>query len=198
MTVGICPLSVLIADDERASRDVLQKAVSASGRSVEIAKDGDEAVALLERDSYDVVITDLNMPGVGGLEVFRHAIRVNPLAQVVFITGYGSIEMVMGAIQDGAYDFVAKPFKLAEIQLVVRNACEKVMLLRELHALRGAQSGAEDKASGGREPMVAASTVARAVGNAALVREYARAAGTVSPDTMSVGGAQFGLDESEL
>lgn len=197
MTVGICPLTVLIADDERASRDVLHKAVSAAGRSVEIAKDGDEAVALLERDAFDVVITDLNMPGVGGLEVFRHAIRVNPLAQVVFITGYGSIEMVMGAIQDGAYDFVAKPFKLAEIQLVVRNACEKVMLLREVQALRGEKSGADGKDSGARDSIVSASTVARAVGNAALVREYARAARRGSADAMGVGGEQVGSGEAE-
>ena len=151
MASELGPLAVLIADDERASRDVLYKAVSGGDRRVEIAKDGDEAVALLERDVFDVVITDLNMPGVGGLEVFRHAIRTNPSSQVVFITGYGSIEMVMGAIQDGAYDFVAKPFKLAEIQLVVRNACEKVMLLREVMRLRGGGAERETNDRVGRE-----------------------------------------------
>jgi len=182
MAVDIGSLTVLIADDERASRDVLQQAVSAAERRVEIAKDGDEAVALLERDTFDVVITDLNMPGVGGLEVFRHAIQTNPSAQVIFITGYGSIEMVMGAIQAGAYDFVAKPFKLAEIQLVVRNACEKVMLLREVRRLRGEQIGIETEHVGRREHIPILSTVPRAVGNAAVVREYARAARSGSMD----------------
>jgi DNA-binding NtrC family response regulator len=194
MPVEIGPLTVLIADDERASRDVLHKAVLAAERHVEIAKDGDEAVALLERDTFDVVITDLNMPGVGGLEVFRHAIRTNPFSQVVFITGYGSIEMVMGAIQAGAYDFVAKPFKLAEIQLVVRNACEKVMLLREVRRLRGEQSGIEMREGGRREYIPTSSTVARAVGNAAVVREYARAArsGSMEATDLTAGEGDVG------
>ena len=183
MAGEIRPLVGLIADDERASRDVLYKAVAGGGRRVEIAKDGDEAVALLERDVFDVVITDLNMPGVGGVEVFRHAIRTNPSSQVVFITGYGSIEMVMGAIQDGAYDFVAKPFKLAEIELVVRNACEKVMLLREVSRLRGGEVERETNHRAGQEGSPASVTT-RAVGNAVLVREYARVAQS--------GGMDFG------
>jgi DNA-binding NtrC family response regulator len=183
MTVPMRPTSVLIADDERASREMLHKAVSAAGRRVELAKDGTEAVELLERDTFDVVITDLNMPGVGGLEVFRHAIRVNPLAQVVFITGYGSIEMVMGAIQDGAYDFVAKPFKLAEIQLVVRNACEKVMLLRDIQRLSGGGKAVGGDASGRGEDFPPPPPLTRAVGTAALVREYARAARSSSTET---------------
>ena len=192
MTVGNSLLTVLIADDERASRDVLHKAVSAAGRRVEVAKDGDEAVAILERDAVDVVITDLNMPTVGGLEVFRHAIRMNPLSQVVFITGYGSIEMVMGAIQDGAYDFVAKPFKLAEIQLVVRNACEKVMLLREVQTLRGEQRNDDANQCGGSGRIPSSSTVSRAAGNAALVREYARAARSGSMDVEGASPGQGG------
>lgn len=128
--------TILIADDERASRDVLSKALSAPGRRIEVVRNGYEAVSFLENEQCDVLVTDLNMPGMGGLDVFGSAKRLNPSPQVIFITGYGSLETVMGAIQDGAFDFVAKPFKLAEIQLVVRNACDKVRLLGELNELR--------------------------------------------------------------
>ncbi|RMF85997.1 MAG: response regulator [Nitrospirae bacterium] len=134
------PFTILIADDERASRDLLQRSLAAPGREIVTARDGDEAVALLEERPFDILLADLNMPRMGGEELFHRAIALRPEIQVIFITGYGSLETVLGAIQAGAYDFVAKPFKLAEIQLVVRNACDKVALMREVAALRRRES----------------------------------------------------------
>lgn len=128
--------SILIADDERASRDLLERALASPHRTVTVAHDGDEALAHLERDPFDLLVTDLSMPKMGGEELFRRAILLHPTIQVIFITGYGSLETVLGAINAGAFDFVAKPFKLAEIQLVVRNACDKVALMREVATLR--------------------------------------------------------------
>lgn len=131
--------SILIADDERASRDLLERALATPHRTVTVARDGEEALAHLERDPFDLLVTDLSMPKLGGQELFQRAILLQPSIQVIFITGYGSLETVLGAINAGAFDFVAKPFKLAEIQLVVRNACDKVALMREIATLRGGQ-----------------------------------------------------------
>ncbi len=128
--------SILIVDDERASRDLLERALAAPQRSITVARDGEEALAWLERDAFDLLVTDLSMPNIGGQELFQRAILLHPSIQVIFITGYGSLETVLGAIHAGAFDFVAKPFKLAEIQLVVRNACDKVALMREVASLR--------------------------------------------------------------
>ena len=171
-------ISILVADDERASRDLLRKALSRSDRRISVARDGSGAVELLDREAFDVVVTDLNMPGVTGIEVFRHAVRVGPTTQVIFITGYGSLEMVVGAIEEGAYDFVAKPFKLAEIQLVVRNACDKVRLIRQVEAMReelGWRGAAGGGQSAGEEEVVRVGSATRAR-NAGLIGEYARAA----------------------
>jgi DNA-binding NtrC family response regulator len=171
-------VSILVADDERASRDLLQKALARTDRRIEIVRDGRGAVDMLDREVFDVVVTDLNMPGVNGIDVFRHAMRVRAATQVIFITGYGSLEMVVGAIEDGAYDFVAKPFKLAEIQLVVRNACDKVRLIKQVQQLHQemvvlAEAG---EATAGRSRGKAISAVAPGGGNAGFISEYARAA----------------------
>lgn len=171
-------ISVLIADDERASRDLLQKVLSRPDRRIKLARDGNAAVEMLDREVFEVVVTDLNMPGVNGIEVFRYAIGLRPMTQVIFITGYGSLEMVLGAIEGGAYDFVTKPFKLAQIQLVVRNACDKVRLLEEVNLLRerlSAGEGLRESTSGNRERGAVLGTAAGVV-NAGMISEYARAA----------------------
>jgi len=138
-SIPLTQFSILIADDERASRDLLERALGTSHRSVTVARDGEEALARLERNPFDLLVTDLAMPKIGGLELFQQAVLLQPSIQVIFITGYGSLETVLGAINAGAFDFVAKPFKLAEIQLVVRNACDKVALMREVASLREGQ-----------------------------------------------------------
>jgi len=140
MTSALPTFCILIADDERASRDLLERALATPQRAVTVARDGEEALARLERDPFDLLVTDLSMPKIGGEELFQRAILLQPSIQVIFITGYGSLETVLGAINAGAFDFVAKPFKLAEIQLVVRNACDKVALMREVASLRGEQA----------------------------------------------------------
>ncbi|MGD2063347.1 MAG: response regulator [Nitrospirota bacterium] len=178
MSVVETPLSLLVADDERASRELLQKALSRPDRRLTLARDGNAAVEILDRELFDVVVTDLNMPGINGIEVFHYAVGSNRDTQVIFITGYGSLEMVVGAIEEGAYDFVTKPFKLAQIQLVVRNACDKVRLMKEVQQLRQhvvSERGTVGTGNGdGRASEVVAGAVGR--GNAGLIGEYARAA----------------------
>jgi len=82
--------SILIVDDERASRDLLERALATPQRTVTVARDGEEALAQLERDPFDLLVTDLSMPKMGGQELFQRAILLQPSIQVIFITGYRS------------------------------------------------------------------------------------------------------------
>lgn len=121
----------VIVDDDRTIGDVLKDLVSKEHISVEVFNDGLEAIEFITREPVDVVITDLMMPGVGGLEVLRQAKRMNRDVVVIIITGHGSLETAIEAIREGAYDYIKKPFKLQEMEIVFNNAVERVNLIRQ-------------------------------------------------------------------
>jgi len=85
----------------------------------------------LQKEIFDLIITDLMMPGADGMEVLREAKQRNPDSVVILVTGYASLDSALLAIRGGAYDYIRKPFKLDELEIVVKNACEKIMLVRE-------------------------------------------------------------------
>lgn len=122
---------ILIVDDERAVASILRDLLSAGGRSIDVCHDGVEAIELIQENAYDLIIVDLVMPRVGGLEVLRFAKKTRPDTIVVIITGHASLETAITAIKEGAYDYIKKPCKLDEIKIVVDNAIEKIMLNRE-------------------------------------------------------------------
>lgn len=126
-------LRVLIVDDDDAFRAALIEFLQLRGRQVKSCKDGQEALRVLqeEREPYDVVITDLIMPEVGGLEVIRAAKQRHAETQVVVITGFASLETAIDSMRQGAFDYVAKPFKLVEVDLIVEKISERKRLLRE-------------------------------------------------------------------
>lgn len=128
-------IKLLIVDDEKSSRDVLVGLLSNEERMISIARNGLEAKELLDRDSFDMVLTDLNMPGMDGMELLRYVRQKDDAPLVIMITGYASLESTLTAIEAGAYDYITKPFKLAEMEVLVRNACEKILLVREKEAL---------------------------------------------------------------
>ncbi len=128
-------IKLLIVDDEKSSRDVLVGLLANEERTITTAQNGLEAKEILERDSFDMILTDLNMPGMDGMELLRHVRRKNDAPLVIMITGYASLESTLTAIEAGAYDYITKPFKLAEMEILVRNACEKILLIREKEAL---------------------------------------------------------------
>lgn len=121
----------IIVDDDRTIGDVLKDLVSKENISVEVFNDGLEAIEFITREPVDVVITDLMMPGVGGLEVLRQAKGMNRDVVVIIITGHGSLETAIEAIREGAYDYIKKPFKLQEMEIVFNNAVERVNLIRQ-------------------------------------------------------------------
>ena len=116
---------ILVVDDKENMRKVLHSAFVARGLDVDAAAGGEEAVQKLAATGYDVVVTDLKMPRVDGMQVLREAKRRSPQTEVIVITAYGTIESAVEAMRLGAVDFVTKPFKLAEIEAKVNRLLEK-------------------------------------------------------------------------
>ncbi len=121
----------VIVDDDKAVGELLKDLVSREDTSVEVFGDGLEAVEFMKTTNVDIIITDLMMPRVGGLEVLRQAKTTNPDSIVIIITGHASLETAIEAVREGAYDYIRKPFKLQEMKIAFDNAVERVCLVRE-------------------------------------------------------------------
>lgn len=122
---------ILIVDDEQSMRDVLSIMLKRAGYGVTVAADGEEAIAQLGKDIFDLVITDLKMPKVGGLDVLKAVKDSSPDTVVLVITAFASTETAVEAMKRGAYDYLTKPFQVDEVQLIIRNALEKRRLSTE-------------------------------------------------------------------
>jgi len=129
------PLSILIAEDDDTLAAALAEFLKEKGHKVDLAPNGGEALALLEKQVYPLVITDLVMPEANGLTVLRAARQRDPATLVVIMTGYASLDSAIGAIREGAYDYLCKPFKLQEIEIAVTNATRLINLRRENQSL---------------------------------------------------------------
>ncbi len=127
---------ILVVDDERSMQEFLEIFLRQEGFQVELAGDVASAVARIEHGDFDLVISDMQMPGGSGLDVLRAAQAVAPETVVVMITAFASTENAIGAMREGAYDYITKPFKLDEIRVVVEKALEKKTLARENRRLR--------------------------------------------------------------
>ncbi|RMG74078.1 MAG: response regulator [Nitrospirae bacterium] len=128
--------NILIIDDDEIARDVIVSLLSKEGFSVKSAKDGIEGIATLKMNRFDLVITDLKMPGADGIEVLKEAKRIDPKTSVVILTAYGTLDNALEAIRLGAFDYITKPFKLQELLFVVENAMKTAELVRENEELR--------------------------------------------------------------
>ncbi len=129
------PVKILIVDDDEVYRDVLKDAIGEADTELSVAASGEEALELLEASPFDILITDLNMPGIDGLTLLKKARQLYPDILTLIITGYGSLESAVEAIRCGAYDYIQKPFRIDEVSVSTRNAIEKVRILRERQAL---------------------------------------------------------------
>ncbi len=138
---------VLIVDDDSTLRELLSETIHGMGYMVDTAENGEDALKKLKRDKYDLVVSDLKMPGMDGLKLLDHIKSLDSNILVIIITAYATLESAVKAIEKGAYDYIAKPFRLDEFVVVVRNACEKLRLLRQrdslLEELRGAYAELE-------------------------------------------------------
>ena len=122
---------IMIVDDDKNLLSVLNTLFTEENYAVTTCSDGLQAIKKCRAEHFDLVITDVMMPGASGLEVLREVKRSDPNVLVILITGFASLETAVKAIREGAYEYITKPFKLEEIKIVVKNAMEKIALLRE-------------------------------------------------------------------
>jgi two-component system response regulator AtoC len=146
---------ILVVDDDRSMCDLLRHGLTKRGFDVEVRLDGSEAVATLDAEDFDVVITDLNMKGLNGIEICRRLAANRPNTPAIVITAFGSLETAIDAIRAGAYDFVQKPLELEALTLAVERAVQHRGLREELKRLRLAVRGLADPVTliGESEPM---------------------------------------------
>lgn len=127
---------LLIVDDESPLLAIFQEFFEAASYDLSVATSGDEAIALLGLDRFDLVVVDLNLPGTDGISVLRHAKLLDPNIEVIILTGAASPIAAIDSLRLGAYDYILKPFDLYEMDHTVRNALERRTLREENASLR--------------------------------------------------------------
>ncbi|HET6372629.1 MAG TPA: sigma-54 dependent transcriptional regulator [Candidatus Polarisedimenticolia bacterium] len=132
---------VLVVEDERSLRDLLALMLRKEGYTVETAEGGVQATSRLAKDPFDLVITDVSMPGMTGLELLRHVRRTSPDASVILMTAYGSKENAIEALNEGAAYYVEKPFDLDEMKVVVKKTLDQKRLASENADLKSENRG---------------------------------------------------------
>ena len=127
---------LLIVDDHKTTADSVAQIGQRLGHEVEVSYDGTEGLAKVESAPFDLVVTDLRLPGASGMEILERAGAANPEGAVMVITAYGSIEKAVEAMRKGAFDFIAKPFTIEEIKLKLEKALAHVEVQREMERMR--------------------------------------------------------------
>src|SRR5262245_38941072 len=133
---------VLVVDDERGVCELLSTGLRKKGYDVAFRTSGQEAFDLLCAEDFDVVVTDLTMRGMNGLELCQRVAENRPDVPVVVITAFGSLDTATAAIRAGAYDFITKPFPLDALRLTLERALHHRALREEVRRLRRAAEGA--------------------------------------------------------
>mgnify|MGYP005842640287 CR=1 FL=1 len=117
-------IKVLVVDDEEPFRRLLKKELTRKGFAVEVAGDGENALHLVARDSFDVVLLDIVMPGVDGITVMKRMMQDPSSPAIIVLTGRATVETAVEAMKNGAYDYLTKPYKLDELMIIINRAFE--------------------------------------------------------------------------
>ena len=128
-------LSILVVDDEESIREGSERILTRMGYQVYKASRGSEGLEILGHHPVSIVLLDLKMPGMDGMEVLGHIQRLNPEILVIIITGYATLETAIEAMKQGAYDFIAKPFEPDQLRIVINRARERIRLTEETEKL---------------------------------------------------------------
>ncbi|MFP4046194.1 MAG: sigma-54-dependent transcriptional regulator, partial [Bacteroidales bacterium] len=127
---------ILAIDDEKTIRESLKEILEYEHHEVELSADGEEAIELFKENKYDLVLLDIKMPQMDGIEVLEKLIGIAPDIPVIMISGHGSIDTAVDCIKKGAYDFIEKPLDLNRLLVTVKNAMERKDLVKETKILR--------------------------------------------------------------
>jgi len=163
--------NVLVVDDEQSIAKLFKKEFATPQRQVQSAATGRQARDMVRRGHYEVVVLDLRLPDVSGLELLPEFRQRMPDAEVIIISGHGDIDSAVEAMKLGAYDYVTKPFNLDEVELIIERAYQRVCLRRENRSLRHSQ--------GGQRP-------ARLVGKSEAIRQVQYLVARVAPTEVPV------------
>lgn len=126
----------MFADDERSLQELMKLELPRLGHTVTVCPDGLTAVAALDKNTYDCIIVDLDMPGKDGIEVIAHCKEMSPETEAVVLTGKSTMETAIAALRHGAFDYLTKPCKLIEIQALLTRVAEKRQLTQKFRALQ--------------------------------------------------------------
>ena len=118
------PARILVVDDEDIIRVLLTEILTEDGYEIVTAPDGRDAIEILEREQFDLIISDMVMPGMNGIEVLQAAFRIDPHYQIIMITGYPSVETAVRLVNLGAADYITKPFNVDLIRVTVAKVLE--------------------------------------------------------------------------
>ena len=129
-------MKILIVDDERSIRNSLKEILGDEGYDVDVAEDGMTALAMVDKERYNVIFCDIKMPGMDGTEVLDKMMAEGVDSAVVMISGHGDIETAVECIKKGAFDFIQKPLDLNRILITIKNASEKATIISENKSLK--------------------------------------------------------------
>jgi two-component system, NtrC family, nitrogen regulation response regulator NtrX len=128
--------NILIIDDEKAIRKTLSEILSYEGYKMDEAGDGEEGLKKFKEKDYDVILCDIKMPKIDGIEFLERAKEANPDIPIIMISGHGTIETAVEAVKKGAYDYISKPPDLNRLLITIRNAMDKTSLVAETKVLK--------------------------------------------------------------
>jgi two-component system nitrogen regulation response regulator NtrX len=136
--------NILIIDDEKAIRKTLSEILSYEGYKIDEAGDGEEGFRKFREKEYDVILCDIKMPKMDGIEFLEKAKEANPDLPIIMISGHGTIETAVEAVKKGAYDYISKPPDLNRLLITIRNAMDKTSLVAETKVLKRRVSKVQD------------------------------------------------------
>src|SRR6056297_2089637 len=137
-------ISLLIVDDEESVRDSLYNWFVEDGFEVSCAADAKEALSMLESESFDIILADIKMPGMDGMEMHRRIRALNPESIVIIMTAFASVETAVQALKDGAYDYITKPFDPDDLSHLIRNAATQIEQKTEAESFKHKETNLEN------------------------------------------------------
>jgi len=165
-------ISILIVDDEESVRDSLFNWFIEDGFRVECAENAKKALTILESDQFDIILADIKMPGMDGLEMLRRIKLIKPDSVVIVMTAFATVDTAVKALKDGAYDYVTKPFDPDDLTHLIRNATKQISLADENETLK--------------KKVISLENVEDLIGNSEAMKDMLREVESVAPTNSSV------------
>lgn len=165
-------ISILIVDDEESVRDSLYNWFIEDGYRVECAENAKKALSILESDSYDIILADIKMPGMDGLEMLKRIKALRKESIVIVMTAFATVDTAVQALKDGAFDYVTKPFDPDDLSHLIRNASKQISLIEENEILK--------------EKVVSLENVEDLIGNSEAMQRVLMEIQSVAPTNASV------------